>query len=528
MTSSTTAPRRAPRAEREATSPPPLTPWELARWAWRQLTSMRTALVLLLLLAVAAVPGSVIPQTGIDPSAVTRWKQAHPTLTPIYERLDLFAVYQSVWFSAIYLLLMVSLVGCVLPRLAAYWRGMRARPPKPPRNLHRLPANHQIAVDAVPEATLEAARATLRRGRYRVDVHSGSVAAERGYLREAGNLVFHASLLVVLAAVAYGKLFGFVGAVNVVEGETFPNIASQYDNFTPGSLFDAASLEPFELTIDDFQAVFLPAGPQAGQPISFRADATYRPAPTQALDSARLEVNHPLTIGDTSLFLVGHGYAPVVTVRDSNGDIAHKGPVVFLPTDATFNSFGVIKVPDALPEQLGFEGQFLPTYEFTMETGPFSRFPGLVDPMLTMLVYQGDLGIDDGTPQSVFILDKSRMKPLTDDDGKPFRVDIRPGETVQLPDGAGSITFDRVDRFARLQISETPGKRIALGGAVAGLLGLMASLYVRPRRVWVKTTTRAGRTVLEIGGLTRGRPGNLQAHVEQGATRIKQHAEEKP
>ena len=489
---------------------------------------MRTALVLLLLLAVAAVPGSVIPQQGIDPFAVSQWKLDHPELAPIYERLDMFSVYGSVWFSAIYLLLMVSLVGCVLPRLAAYWRGIRARPPRTPRNLNRLPAHREAPVDASPEAALAAARATLGRPRYRVDVRSGSVAAERGYLREAGNLVFHASLLVVLVAVAYGKLFGFVGAVNVIEDETFPNIASQYDNFTPGSLYDPADLDPFDITLDDFSALFLPAGPQAGQPFFFAADVTYRPDPTAAASSTRLKVNHPLRISDTSVFLVGHGYAPVVTVRDSNGDIAHQGPVIFPPTDATFNSFGVIKVPDALPEQLGFEGQFLPTYAFTMETGPYSSFPDLTDPMLTLLVYQGDLGIDNGTPQSVFTLDKSRMTPLEGDDGKPFRVDLRPGETVELPDGVGSISLDSVDRFARFQISETPGKRIALAGAVAGLIGLLASLYIRPRRIWVTATSHDGRTVLEVGGLARGRSGNLQDHVDQLATRIKQHAEEKP
>ena len=40
------------------------------RWSWRQLTSMRTALILLFLLALASVPGSVLPQEGIDPAAV--------------------------------------------------------------------------------------------------------------------------------------------------------------------------------------------------------------------------------------------------------------------------------------------------------------------------------------------------------------------------------------------------------------------------------------------------------------------------
>src|SRR5262245_336184 len=87
------------------TTPPALTPLELLRWAWRQLTSMRTALVLLFLLALAAVPGSVIPQSNIDAFGVAKWQEAHPHLTPIYQRLGLFSVYNSFWFSAVYILL---------------------------------------------------------------------------------------------------------------------------------------------------------------------------------------------------------------------------------------------------------------------------------------------------------------------------------------------------------------------------------------------------------------------------------------
>ena len=119
--------------------PGELKPRELLRWGWRQLTSMRTALVLLLLLALAAIPGSVIPQRGVDSLKTSTWQSDHPTLTPIYDRLGLFSVYDSPWFSAIYLLLMISLVGCILPRTFHYWRGLRA---EPPAGYYRFPTLH--------------------------------------------------------------------------------------------------------------------------------------------------------------------------------------------------------------------------------------------------------------------------------------------------------------------------------------------------------------------------------------------------
>src|SRR5687767_9846972 len=61
--------------------PPALGPIELLRWAWRQLTSMRIALILLFLLALAAIPGSLIPQRTVDPVAVSRFAREHPELT---------------------------------------------------------------------------------------------------------------------------------------------------------------------------------------------------------------------------------------------------------------------------------------------------------------------------------------------------------------------------------------------------------------------------------------------------------------
>ena len=141
-----------------------LTARELARWSWRQLTSMRTALILLLVLALAAIPGSVIPQESVDSLGTSRWKEDHPTLTPVYERLDLFSVYDSAWFSAIYILLVLSLVGCILPRTYHYWRGIRAQPPAAPRNLARLPDHASYETSESVDEVLAKARAVLKRG----------------------------------------------------------------------------------------------------------------------------------------------------------------------------------------------------------------------------------------------------------------------------------------------------------------------------------------------------------------------------
>ncbi len=501
-------------------SPPALSPVELSRWAWRQLTSMRTALVLLFLLALAAVPGSVVPQQNIDAVKVADWKAAHTTLTPVYDKLGLFHVYGSAWFSAIYILLMVSLVGCVVPRLRIYWRALRARPPRVPSRLSRLPESRTFELDEEPDAVLERARKALRRRRYRVDLRDGAVAAEKGYLREAGNLLFHLSVLVVLVGFAFGQLFGYKGGVITIVGQGFSNTLSQYDDFAPGSLFKPSDLSPLSFSVDDFHVKWLTSGPEMGQPESFDANVTYRTSPDAAPQKHDLAVNHPLSAAGTDVFLVGHGYAPMVTVRDGKGKVAYKGPAVFLPQDSSFRSFGVVKVPDAEPQQLGFEGLFLPTYGYTRAAGPFSQFPDDLHPVLSLVPYHGDLGLDGGKPQSVYTLAKSsRLKTFPNSDpklGPVKRIKLEVGQTVRIPDGLGSIRFDGVQRFVKLQVSHSPGKGVALGGVMIGILGLMGSLFIRPRRAWVKVSRRTdGRTVVELAGLDRSSGGDLATEVDE-------------
>jgi cytochrome c biogenesis protein len=515
----TTKPDSAYSTRPEDAGPPPLAPLELTRWAWRQLTSMRTALLLLFLLALGAIPGSVVPQQNVDSSRTSRWQDQHPHLTPVYRKLGLFDVYHSVWFVAIYLLLLVSLVGCIVPRLGVYLRGLRARPPAPPRNLARLPAHRELAVDD-PAAVLDRAAAELKRRRFRIVRHDDAISAERGYLREAGNLVFHLAVLVVLVGVASGNLFGYQGGVVVVTGNGFTNTLTQYDDFRPGSLFRQSSMAPFSFTVDDFDVSFIREGREAGMAHKFAADLTYKTSGDATPQHTRISVNHPLTIDGTDIFLISHGYAPHITVRDGQGHVVQSGPVVFLPEDDTFRSFGVVKVPDAVtrdgkPEQLGLEGEFYPTYAFTDATGPFSAFPDDKNPAISMLAWSGDLGIDTGAPQSVYVLDKKGLDPIRAN-GKPLRIDLMEGQTKQLPNGMGSVTFDGVSRYVKLQVSRSPGDWVALLGVCLALLGLLGSLFVRPRRVWVRTRAgERGRTLVEVAGLDRASGGNLAGELDQ-------------
>lgn len=358
-----------------------------ARWSWRQLTSMRTALLLLLLLALAAVPGSLFPQRSSDPNGVIQYFKSNPSGAKTIDALQLFNVYTSVWFSAIYLVLFISLIGCVIPRTRHHWIALRQSPPRTPRNMARLPVYERriftLAENAVePITAIRAAEGVFRAQRYRTrlyendnpvdEVNTAAVSAERGYLRET---------------------------------------------------------------------------------------------------------------------------------------------VPFLPQDANLTSLGVIKVPDGLAEQVGMIGFFYPTKAASTNGTFASIYPDLQNPVLTLNVYTGDLGLSTGNPKSVYALDTSMMTQIAGRGTANSAIEIRPGESAQLPDGLGSVEFLDTKRFASFDISHDPTKGFMLFFAITVIAGLGAAFFVPRRRIWVRASKNPQCLTVEYGGLSRGDDPALEAAI---------------
>ncbi|MRG59629.1 cytochrome c biogenesis protein ResB [Agromyces sp. CFH 90414] len=521
---------------------------------------MRTALLLLLLLAIAAVPGSLVPQRSSDPNGVTQYFQDNPDLAPVLDSFQMFDVYTSAWFSAVYLLLFVSLIGCIIPRTKHHLEALRARPPRTPVRLSRLAGytERDLAIadgqttDAAAEAAIDDAAKRLKGLGYRVERYElrgeASVSAERGYLRETGNLVFHTALLGVLVTVGIGGGFGFAGQRVVVEGQSFVNTLASFDSFNPGRFFDDAELDPYRLTLEGLDAVYETQNAEAiGQPTDFTARVTVESegGPVEGT----VKVNEPLRTHGTDVYLLGNGYAPTITVRDAEGEVVFTDSVPFLPQDANLTSIGVVKVTDGLDDQLGMIGFFYPTQD-VLETGAYtSTFPDLIYPVLTLNVYEGDLGIDDGTPTSVYSLDPTGMEQLTGGETGVDSLELMPGQTAELPGGRGTVTLEdaspggdaadagdyshSVKRFASFDIHHDPTQIWVLVFAILILAGLLTSLFVPRRRVWVKAAKRpGGRIVLEYAGLARGEDPGLDdavaalADAHGGPARTTEPAEE--
>ena len=314
---------------------------------------------------------------------------------------------------------------------------------------------------------------------------------------------------------AIGHLFGWRGDRILVTGKSFSNTISGYDTFDPGPWVDTEGLSPFTVAVDRLDVTFEEhaGGAQRGAPRDFTAYTRTQASPDAPRVEQTLKVNAPLKFGGASLFLLGNGYAPVVTVRDAAGQVLLHEAAPFLPQDGNYRSVGAVKVSAADPKQLGFFGFFLPSEYIDQVAGPSSFFPGLKNPALALGVYEGEL-YPQGRPQSVYTLSTEKMTQLKNSKGEPLRLLLKPGQTAQLPGGRGSITFDSVQRWAGLSVRYDPGKILALAGASAALAGLIASLMIRRRRVFIRLRPAGRNTVVSMGGIAKGEDPRLGATIE--------------
>ena len=514
--------------------------WEKARrpfqQMWHWLTSMRTALILLFILAFAAIPGALLPQRSLNKDKVDQYLAANGTTGKIFDKLQLFDVFSSFWFIAVVVLLLISLVGCIIPRTIDHYKAMKTPPAKAPLRFSRLPHNDEAVVDMPVEEVSERVRQRL--GKWFLTetpadqdrAKALSFSAEKGYLREFGNLVFHLGLAVLIVVVGWGSLTYYEGQVIMVTntgtdidddgvkgavGVPFCNTAAaNYDSMRSGNTFDGTTLNPFCIQVEDFKADYL----GNGQAKMFTSHIRYAEEedmrkPVDQWKEKTLQVNHPLRIAGDRVYLQGHGFAPAFKVTWPNGE-SRTSIVQFRPDDPTFFlSSGAFRFdppagmyPDLFERrknQIAIEGLFAPTAEFTGKKGALlqSSFPAMNDPAVAVDIYRGDAGLDTGRSQGLFSLDRELIH--TGQLKKEDRVNLKMGETTELADGT-KIEFLGAKEFVNLQISHDSTQIWVLGASIMSLIGMVLSLGIKRRRVWVRLhPTADGGTRAEFGGLAR-------------------------
>lgn len=325
--------------------------------------------------------------------------------------------------------------------------------------------------------------------------------------------MFHFSLLGLLITIAVGKLFGYEGSVIVIadDGPGFCNTSpAVYDSFRAGNTIDGTGLDPFCIRVKDFTATYLPTG----QAQMFTSSIAYQAGADLSTNTWRdyqLKVNDPLRVGGQRVYLTGHGYAPQFTIGFPDGQTRTEA-LQFAPQDATtFLSSGVLRFDppggtyptddERRRNQIAVAGLFAPTAAFdgTLLT---SVFPAMRDPAVVVDIYKGDAGLNTGAPQSIFSLNQELIGQgrLVKQD----RVNLRPGQSTTLADGT-TVRFDGAKEFVNLQVSHDPAQFWVLVSAITMLAGLVVSLVIRRRRIWVRARSSGpgAATAVEVGGLAR-------------------------
>ena len=489
-----------------------------AAFVWRSLRSMRTALILLFLLALASVVGSLVPQQMNSPERVAQFEAAHPLVGLFYRKAGFFQVFGSWWFTLITTLLFISLFACLIPRTRATIRSTRQRPIQA-REIDSFPLYREVRVEAAPQAVLASSRRVLSRRLFRTSADETQVAAEKGVAREIGSLLFHWAFVLILLGVFIGKGTGYAGHATIIEGQTWIDARSNYFGQVRTGRFFAENFSGIGIHLVDFQDTFR----SSGIPMDFVSRVELLDASGAVVNSAEIRVNHPVHFQGMDIFQYGFGWAPVVQIRQG-GKVIASGPVAMGQDPAPVGVpalalpwIGTEKATSLAPN-VGVSLEFWPdsaAFLNLQATGQPVQMTTLNAPIIRFSAYEGKIF----DPATTLRLDTSGMTKLGSHIvGQGQTVDLRTGEALTPDPKTGkidfgnrlTISFPSVRQYTVLQVSRDRGVSIVLLAAILILLGLLPALYTARRKVWVRVLPAGTGSVVQVGGFSLQRKSQFE------------------
>lgn len=482
---------------------------------WRRLRSMRTAIQLLIAVALVSVVGSIVPQRNAAPSKVAEFKARNRLWGEIFERLHLFEVFTSWWFLTLVALLMFVTAACLIPRTSsalAQFRRFRRAPA--PGRLPGLSTATEIASKKDVVETTRISRSVLRQRRWRCTPVNDERQwlAEKGLAREVGSVLFHWSFFLVVMAAALTITTKFEGSAVIVEGASWTEGGPvNFDEYSEGAL--ARWINPhagFVVKLDDFEVRYR----EDGMPESYTSRVRIVDEDHEVL-SDEIRVNKPLSYQGVKLYQLGFGWAPVLRVID-RGTVVYDGPLVMGVRGPNGSSVGVIKLPSSIPRQAGIEMTLFSDFKLvpfraTNPDDPRAKEPGALDivstadlgerPLIVVTEYRGNLNLD--RPQNVYELDKSALEQVMQKFATfPANANEKLGSRVELGDGL-EIELLELRRFSVLSVKrDRLGIPAAALAGVAMMFSIYPALYSYRRRLWLEVDEGPdGGVVLRFDGV---------------------------
>jgi cytochrome c biogenesis protein len=462
---------------------------------WRTLRSMRTALILLLVLAAGSVIGSLLPQIPNSPERVGRYLDDHGSWGALFFRAGFFDVYGSWWFVLITTLLFVSLAACLFPRTRALLRAMRQRPVQA-KELDGFRHHAEVRVGTGPDEAAVAAARYLRRKRFRVSREGLAVAAEKGSLREIGSLLFHWAFFLLLVGVIAGKGTGFTGRAVVTEGETFVDALRNYSGQIRTGRYFGGGFTGVEMTLVDFEDRYR----RNGQPLDFVSRLRFVERADGSERTEVIRVNHPASVDGLRVFQEGFGWAPVVKVS-LDGEPLWSSPIEMsrdVPPEgvpaAAMPWRGSVKLTSLDPDVM-ITLELWPdirAFVSLRETGEPTPMLVAFGPFIRYAVHVGSIANPDPAE-----LDTTGLRRV---DAGVLEAEGTKRSSAPDIEGELELSFPELRQYSVLLITRDVGIPVVLAAAILVLVGLIPSLYVSRRKVWIRAEAAPDGALVKIGG----------------------------
>lgn len=477
----------------------PVVELSLPRRIWRWFRSMRTAIVLVLVLAVGSIIGTLLPQKSLDESAVQAFNQQNPSIGKLFDLLGFFNVYYSWWYIVILVMLFISLIACIIPRTSTYIKKF-TQPNKNPTSeafIINLKNKAGFAISLPANEIIERATQVLKSRKYIIREIPGKknqIYAERGRLGGFGSLLFHYMFLVLVIGVVFGRTTGFGGYANIIEGESFTENRFNYARFTPGPFFRDNGHTNFKIMLDDFEVKYHPSG----QPADFISKVRIYDNDGKLIEKKDIRVNNKFVYKGIKAYQSSYGWAPHVTVY-KDGDKIYDQSSVFYGSSQNVVSNELR--PDG---KLTMEAFFVPDIR-TNESGGYA--PGSLELKNPALYIKANIIDENGKTKTLFDSDKSGI--------------INLNEKKEL--GGGYIVeFPQVKEWTGLQIIKDDGVPIVYVSFFLGIIGLYITFYLSHRRIWVLIEKdNKGKNKLLIGGMTEKNQGAFDSEFSRISENIK-------
>jgi len=415
---------------------------------WRFFISMRTGLWLILIMGLLSLAGTLLVQVpaGMASDAATHasWiasiHSKYGGWTPVLDRLGLFAVFSSILFKSIMVLLTASVLACSVNRAPRLWKlALHPRTRMGETFFTHAPLRASVLVPASPDETNDYVREVLRSHRFRTisdpEDHGMNLYADRFRWGPFGTVIAHLSFVIILLGFFLSATTGFKNPQVIVP---------------VGSTVQVGHGTGLSVKAMSFNDAYYPDG----SPSDYASDLVLYKNGVQ-VDRQTVRVNHPMTRDGVSFYQSFFGEAAAMQVKDGAGTILYGQavPLSWQSDDGT-HSIGQFDMPS----------KGLSVYVIGAASG--KPDPNIKAGQMQLEVHQA--GKTDPIATQVV------------DQGKPATI------------GGLSYTFQRTRQFTGLIVAHDPGANFVWVGSVLLILGLFLVFFFPHRRVWVRIRKTSG------------------------------------